>query len=981
MFKLISLLFITALSLNGATIVGTNYDATGAALNQAMTVSNNAAPSAMSNGGISAGTKFRVQPTNGAYSFPIIAGSFTVFVPPYSWTISVPSTTNTLAMSSLIQGGVTNYVSTNLAGIYGVKVDTNDTTPGSLLSKFQGTSSVNIGVSNANGNEVLILSSSGVGTATPQTVTNVTGTNYSLVQVTNLDGSHTLSNTVPTNNATLAQLASAGAAATNAITASTNVINGATLTGTIPLSVVPAQVVTNNNNSALSMLAPLASLGPMVTGSSQVASVGNTVSTNIAQFVGMPAAVSNFTSADMTGAFNSTEGEGYCTDGTNFYVMTRSILLKITNNAQWQAGSGYTLIASNMNTLASMPGLNHCGGIKYYNGKIYCTAENYVSIGSYSLQRIAIFNATTLAFISATDISGCGQEASGLAIATNIGRGLIFTTSYDQLGATEAKQLSVFDLSTLSFVGYLPLIRGGSNEVDFMQDVCYSPSNSMLYVNCNYSDGQATEVFPVSLSGQVYPALFTATINIGTYEGMDIFNGTNLGILANTGTPAEVIITAPLVYANGLTISQNGQVSIPTVGGSVLTIIPPTLSDTIAFTGLELATTNLGSLLRLSVGQDNNGGWIGEDGSYHGNWKSPDTNQYPMGINFSESGHFIRIRTALPSFNNSTAIAWTDKKLIDALDGSSDWAFGTQVTNALGAWGAAVTNAITAATNTIAANSLTGTIAGARIPIDGVTITLNGGNQLQSSAGGALFIPTNNLQQGSLQGTNNFALLSGGVNSSVTCSNVAATNYTGNGSALTNNQGYTFADTNFVRTASNTLSASTVSAGTATTNSIAAAGLADTNYTKVVGAAVTNAIASSTNSINAATLTGTVPQAALPSVVATNNNLSALTFSNTVTGSNFLVLTNTLAAAVDMNRGTGDLSVSSGTTLSVVNVSQTTYGNCAVLITNTSGSPVTITCPTYWYPNSFTFSVTNLTVATIFIAPNRLTNITAYSIK
>ena len=86
-----------------------------------------------------------------------------------------------------------------------------------------------------------------------------------------------------------------------------------------------------------------------------------------------------------------------------------------------------------------------------------------------------------------------------------------------------------------------------------------------------------------------------------------------------------------------------------------------------------------------------------------------------------------------------------------------------------------------------------------------------------------------------------------------------------------------------------------------------------------------------------------------------------------------MIWTNVQVLGVDMNRGEGDYTASGNITLTdPIHCVATAILN----ITNSSGSPITITCPSYWKTNSTTggFNVTNLTKVCIEAVAGKWTN-------
>lgn len=183
------------------------------------------------------------------------------------------------------------------------------------------------------------------------------------------------------------------------------------------------------------------------------------------------------------GSPDITGHNGVTTDGTYIYTLGDPNINKYLPSANW-AGA-WTQVAANASA-ASQAGCAHLGGATYYNGFIYAAGENYTSPVQYDHQRIAIFNASDLSFVSQTDISAQTTEVSGLAI--DVPRQLIYISSYVQ-----SNIIQVYDLNTLAFVRSIYLSR----SVDQTQDIAYK--NNSFYLAENITN----RVYKADMSGHV----------------------------------------------------------------------------------------------------------------------------------------------------------------------------------------------------------------------------------------------------------------------------------------------------------------------------------------------------------------------------------------------------------------------------------------------------------------------------------------------
>lgn len=321
-------------------------------------------------------------------------------------------------------------------------------------------------------------------------------------------------------------------------------------------------------------------------------------SSNIAQFLSIPTVTSNFATAnfDNTGGLSG-EFEGYTFDGTNHYVSVHAGQLgRFTNDAAWTGRTGATLIASNMNALSGLTGVNHIGGIKYFDGMIWATVETYNGVGEYSGQQIVRYNASNLGFIDTHSIASGGQEAADLCIIPDAGlNGLIVVCSYDVPPALEVSRLACFDLSNFAFLGYLNM----SAPISYMQGIDYNSYDGRLYIDGNGIDWGG-DIHCVGLNGTNYGDLWNLPNATGPGQSITIVSNTIRLLYDYNNTADGQIVYLGLSNAGTLAVASTGAVTI----GNTATI-------TGAVTAGSLTTSGNGSAVsgHLSLGTNTDIGY------------------------------------------------------------------------------------------------------------------------------------------------------------------------------------------------------------------------------------------------------------------------------------------------------------------------------------------------------------------------------------
>lgn len=108
----------------------------------------------------------------------------------------------------------------------------------------------------------------------------------------------------------------------------------------------------------------------------------------------------------------------------------------------------------------------------------------------------------------------------------------------------------------------------------------------------------------------------------------------------------------------------------------------------------------------------------------------------------------------------------------------------------------------------------------------------------------------------------------------------------------------------------------------------------------------------------------------------------AATISNTVAGSNFLFIAQGTGVAMDLNKGLATNFESGNFTLGApVNVTASLFSTPVMVVSNSSGSPITVSCPSTWVTNNFgipanAWSLTNMGAFYYIVIPGMKTNVT-----
>lgn len=156
----LALALLTFVSTQAATVTGTFIDNSGSALSSAIVRFKPTSNPAVLNTNISGGIQKSVTlSTNGTYSTTLVQGNYTVTCNGYAFNISVPAGSGTYDQTDLATG-VNNFPFTGL-----VKVSSDDTEPEYLSDKLIAGSGVSLTVTNAGGDEAIIITATGGGGA------------------------------------------------------------------------------------------------------------------------------------------------------------------------------------------------------------------------------------------------------------------------------------------------------------------------------------------------------------------------------------------------------------------------------------------------------------------------------------------------------------------------------------------------------------------------------------------------------------------------------------------------------------------------------------------------------------------------------------------------------------------------------------------------------------------------------------------------
>lgn len=221
------------------------------------------------------------------------------------------------------------------------------------------------------------------------------------------------------------------------------------------------------------------------------------------------------TSADLGGH------QGVAWDGTHYYITDNNLIKKY--DASW------SLVATNSDPCgdvqtATGDAVDHCGDPCVVGGVIYVPVEIYVNISTWSLMKIAMFNASDLSFIGADAISAQAHEASSVCYRPADDN--LYVSSY-----ADGSKLWKYARSDRSYQGTLSL----SSTIPKIQGVTFW--RTAFWINSDETGWDCT--VRVASDGRVQGRVWGTTG--GNYEGID-FNDAGLLLLHDTTGSANGVV-------------------------------------------------------------------------------------------------------------------------------------------------------------------------------------------------------------------------------------------------------------------------------------------------------------------------------------------------------------------------------------------------------------------------------------------------------
>ncbi|MBV2132058.1 hypothetical protein KRX52_04505 [Pseudomonas sp. MAP12] len=270
-----------------------------------------------------------------------------------------------------------------------------------------------------------------------------------------------------------------------------------------------------------------------------------------------------------------TEHQGICCDGAHYYVTDTNAINKY--DMDWN------LVASNQNPVGDVGGgVNHCGDPDVHAGLLYVPIESYTSPTVFSAQKIAVFRADTLEFVTAHDVSAQGAEVSGVCIDAAAGH--LYTVAY-AAGGFSAKKYS---LDTMAFIESI----AGAGTSTYIQGM--TRFRERFYANADGQDYTYLMTDSGYLPGfsaatrQWTDMADNATSRAGNYEGIGSTDD-ELLILRDDGATSVVHVISPLsteagggmdiVQASGENSYLSSSISDLSVFTLGCTVIPATYTS------------------------------------------------------------------------------------------------------------------------------------------------------------------------------------------------------------------------------------------------------------------------------------------------------------------------------------------------------------------------------------------------------------------
>ena len=170
--------------------------------------------------------------------------------------------------------------------------------------------------------------------------------------------------------------------------------------------------------------------------------------------------------------------QGITTDGESFYFSSKYVLIKTEGDYKTVLARNADAIPPELQAL----GVSHIGGISYYDGRLYCAAED-----SKVFERpyVLVFDAATLQYTGEAYAMDPARHTKGLPwVAVDSETGVLYCAARDY-----ATELMRYDLKNKRYLDSLPLVNDDpAFNLHKIQggDVC----RGVLYT-CANDDGQS----------------------------------------------------------------------------------------------------------------------------------------------------------------------------------------------------------------------------------------------------------------------------------------------------------------------------------------------------------------------------------------------------------------------------------------------------------------------------------------------------------
>ena len=219
-----------------------------------------------------------------------------------------------------------------------------------------------------------------------------------------------------------------------------------------------------------------------------------------------------------TSSPNTSSHQGVAWDGLSYYVSDTNRLTR--------RDSSWSVLATNSNPVAAVGGgTNHTGDIEVVDGVLYAPIELYVNPSTYSQMHIARFNAETLAYIDAVNVSAQGHEVSSIAYCPT--DGYLYVSSY-----SDGTKLWKYNRTTLAYVGSVTL----STSITSIQGVTWW--NGAFWI----SSGADSRIYRVERNGTVRGSVYGSTAGSDDFEGVSHTDEGLLVLVDVTGSPGNGVV-------------------------------------------------------------------------------------------------------------------------------------------------------------------------------------------------------------------------------------------------------------------------------------------------------------------------------------------------------------------------------------------------------------------------------------------------------